>query len=237
MSDTADTELSAIQALSSALGDPTRREIYIYVRANGPVTAQEIGRQFHLHPNVARHHLDRLAAGGYLVVGQHKDPRPQVGRPSKQYEAAGTPLLAEGVLTQGELLARLLDKALAMIEPATAERLAYEVGHGYGAELGRRMNGDDATRSIRASLQLVADALTRNGFSSRRSGEELALENRACPFGELVAQHPVLCATERGIIEGLLSSVAIDGSDARVEPRRGDVCEVTIHPVAIRSAR
>jgi len=237
MRDTSDSELSVIQALSSALGDPTRREIYIYVRAHGPVTAQEVGRQFHLHPNVARHHLDRLAASGYLVVGHHKDPRPQVGRPSKQYEAAATPLLAEGMATQGELLARLLDKALAMIDPATVEQLAYEVGHGYGVELGRRMNGDDATRSIQASLQLVADALTRNGFSSRRSGDQLALENRACPFGTLVADHPVLCATERGIIEGLLASVAIDGTDARVEPRRGEVCEVTIHPVAIRSAR
>ena len=52
---------------------PTRRGIYLFCREHaGPdsdgVTAAQVAEQFGLHPNVARHHLDKLAAGGYLEV-------------------------------------------------------------------------------------------------------------------------------------------------------------------------
>ena len=224
----------AVQALSQALGDPTRREIYLYVREHGSVTAQEIGRQFQLHPNVARHHLDRLAASGYVEAGVDRDTTPQVGRPSKRYRSTGAPLLVDGIGEQAALLGRLLARALEMLDNQSVERLAYEVGFDYGHEIGLQMNGQAATKSIAASLKLVADALTRNGFSSSEDSRDdsLGLKNRSCPFGSLVADHPVLCVTESGIIEGLLESLAIDGDLARAEPVRGGMrgCEVRIYP-------
>ena len=58
----------AVAAVTSAFGDPTRREIYLHVRSNPGATASEVATAFSLHPNVARHHLDRLSAGGYLEV-------------------------------------------------------------------------------------------------------------------------------------------------------------------------
>jgi len=60
---------SQVSAITSAFGDPTRRAVYLYVRdANEGVTATQVAEQFEVHPNVARHHLDKLAAGGYLEV-------------------------------------------------------------------------------------------------------------------------------------------------------------------------
>ena len=61
---------SAVTAISAAFGDPTRRDIYLYAHscAEG-VTATETAEHFELHPNVARHHLDKLASGGYVEVG------------------------------------------------------------------------------------------------------------------------------------------------------------------------
>ena len=60
---------AAVAAVTSAFGDPTRRDIYLFVRTSEPgVTAAEVAERFELHPNVARHHLDKLAAGGYLDV-------------------------------------------------------------------------------------------------------------------------------------------------------------------------
>ena len=64
---------SAVTAITSAFGDPTRRDIYLFVHersdADGDgVTAAEVAERFELHPNVARHHLDKLAGGGYLEV-------------------------------------------------------------------------------------------------------------------------------------------------------------------------
>ena len=56
---------AAVAAITSAFGDPSRRRIFLHVRASdGGVTAAEVAERFELHPNVARHHLDKLAAGG-----------------------------------------------------------------------------------------------------------------------------------------------------------------------------
>ncbi|HET7924316.1 MAG TPA: hypothetical protein VFL30_05420 [Rhodanobacteraceae bacterium] len=46
----------------------------------------EVAERFELHPNVARHHLEKLAAGGYLDVelARHES----AGRPSKRYRAS-----------------------------------------------------------------------------------------------------------------------------------------------------
>ena len=84
----------SIGDLTASLGDPTRRAIYIAVRQSAePVTSSSVAEIFQLHPNVARHHLDRLAADGYLRV-THRRPSgrsgPGAGRPAKCYEAAVT---------------------------------------------------------------------------------------------------------------------------------------------------
>ena len=56
-------------AITSAFGDPTRREIYLFAHAaDAGVTATEVAERFALHPNVARHHLDKLVAGGYVDI-------------------------------------------------------------------------------------------------------------------------------------------------------------------------
>ena len=77
---------AAVSAVTAAFGDPTRRDIYLLVRAGAQgMTAAEIAEQFELHPNVARHHLEKLTAGGYLTVelARHES----AGRPSKRYRA------------------------------------------------------------------------------------------------------------------------------------------------------
>ena len=54
-----DSNFSAtVTAVTAAFGDPTRREIYLYVRSNPGTTSSEVATRFSLHPNVARHHLE-----------------------------------------------------------------------------------------------------------------------------------------------------------------------------------
>ena len=75
---------AAVSAVTAAFGDPTRRDIYLLVRAGTQgMTAAEVAEHFELHPNVARHHLEKLTAGGYLTVelARHES----AGRPSKRY--------------------------------------------------------------------------------------------------------------------------------------------------------
>ena len=68
-------------AVTAAFGDPTRREIYLFVRSNPGATASEVATRFSLHPNVARHHLDRLATGGYVEVTMERARAPAPAAP------------------------------------------------------------------------------------------------------------------------------------------------------------
>ena len=83
-----DDEFSAaVVAVTTAFGDPTRREIYLFARDHERgVTAADVAEHFALHPNVARHHLDKLAAGGYVEV--FVDRPGAAGRPSKRYRGS-----------------------------------------------------------------------------------------------------------------------------------------------------
>jgi predicted ArsR family transcriptional regulator len=65
-----------VSAITDAFGDPTRRSIYLFVKecsgdrteSDLGVTASMVAAEVGVHANVARHHLDKLAAGGYLEV-------------------------------------------------------------------------------------------------------------------------------------------------------------------------
>ena len=137
-----------VSAVTNAFGDPTRREIYLFVRDAGRagVTAGEVAERFELHPNVARHHLEKLTGGGYLVV---EIAKPAVdgaaraaGRPSKRYLAGPLDATLALPLKHDDLLGGLLARALDALGAEQAEALADEVGFEYGTHA-RRAHGSD----------------------------------------------------------------------------------------------
>lgn len=229
---------SVVSALSAAFGDPTRRSIYLFSREHeGGVTASEVARTFDLHPNVARHHLDKLAAGGYLEVAVARSSPTGAGRPSKHYRATGKADEIDLPVRHDDVLVMLLGRALSMIPPERAEAMAEEVGIEYGRVLARAM-GDlgDSQRSVRTALHAVADALSAHGFAAHaeKRNNELAIVASHCPFGDAVAQNPVICAVDRGMIKGLVSellpgapetSVALQSSMARGD----EACVTGLH--------
>jgi predicted ArsR family transcriptional regulator len=201
---------AAVEAITSAFGDSTRRGIYLFVRDNEGVSAGDVAEHFALHPNVARHHLDKLAAGGHLQVSvDHAGSA--VGRPSKRYKARVDD--HSTVPThRDDLLVLLLARLLPLVEPVEAERVAHEVGSEYGRTLGVQMAPGDASRSIRSAMQAVADALTAHGFAAHASSkpEGNTIARGHCPFGNAALENPVLCAADRGLVEGLLSVLCED---------------------------
>jgi predicted ArsR family transcriptional regulator len=210
---------AAVAAVTSAFGDPTRREIYLHVRSRPGATASEVASAFSLHPNVARHHLDRLAAGGYLAVTLERAADGGAGRPSKHYRAAegpGSDPTVELVGRRDELLVSLLAAALTMLGPDEAERMAERVGEGYGRLLAERMEPGEGQRSLRAAMHAIADALTAHGFAAHAEdrGASTAVVAEHCPFGEAAMAHPVICAVDRGMVRGLLSSLCGMADDA-----------------------
>lgn len=226
-----DDEFSAtVSAVTSAFGDPTRRRIYLHVRERpAGVTASEVALHFDLHANVARHHLDKLAAGGYLTVFV---PRTGggAGRPSKHYRPSAEGALLAPPQRGNDLLITLLGRALAMLPPAEAEAMAEQVGEDYGRRLAAGMSSGEGQRSSRVALHAIADALTAHGFEAHAEarGGSLALIKESCPFFDTARQHPVICAVDRGMVRGMLSGLSgatvLDDSGSRA---RGDEVCVT----------
>jgi predicted ArsR family transcriptional regulator len=201
---------AAVAAVTSAFGDPTRRQIYLFVRdCDAGVTASEVADRFALHSNVARHHLDKLAAGGYLEVFVNRQGGGGAGRPSKRYRTSAQATGVEAPRRGDDLLIMLLGEALALIPAAQAERMAEVVGEDYGRRLAGQMSTGDGHRSFRAALHAIADALTAHGFEAHAEarGGSLALIKDACPFFDTAKQHPVICAVDRGMVRGMLSGL------------------------------
>ncbi|HLT16027.1 MAG TPA: helix-turn-helix domain-containing protein [Acidimicrobiales bacterium] len=233
---------SAVTAITSAFGDPTRREIYLFVhRASEPgddgepgrgVTAAEVAEQFLLHPNVARHHLDKLAAGGYVEVATGRTGT-GAGRPSKRYRVTEPEMSLELPVRHDDLLVTLLGKALSLIPADQAEAMAEEVGLEYGKALAASLGTTPVTeqaegrataqRSLRAALHTVADALTAHGFAAHaeRHGNGLRIVSDHCPFGGAAIEHPVICAVDRGLVRGMLGAL-YGQADAATDETRVD---------------
>ncbi len=227
---------AAVSAITNAFGDPTRRAIYLHAHEAGEdgVTAAQVAEHFGLHPNVARHHLDKLAAGGYLEVAVGK-PGSGAGRPSKRYRASGERLSLDAPVRADDLVLTLLGRALALLPRAEAELMAEEVGEEYGRALaagmtGRTTDSDSAGvhRSFRSALHAVADALTAHGFAAHTDSRnnELRIINNHCPFGEVAMEHPVICAVDRGMVKGMLSALYGETEPAITTslPRGDDMC-------------
>jgi predicted ArsR family transcriptional regulator len=213
---------AAVAAVTSAFGDPTRREIYLHVRSHPGATASEVAAAFSVHPNVARHHLDRLASGGYLEVTLERPPSGGAGRPSKRFRAAegpdGDPTL-DFVMHRDDLIVALLAQALELLGPVEAERMAERLGEDYGRELAERMEPGEGQRSVRAAMHAIADALTAHGFAAHAEdrGDSTAVVAEHCPFGEAATQHPVICAVDRGMVRGLLAGLCGTTADEPVQ--------------------
>ncbi len=205
---------ATVSAITDAFGDPTRRRIYLFVRDLGGaqgLTAAAVADEVGVHPNVARHHLDKLAAGGYLEVQTAKVAGSGAGRPSKRYLAIAD-AITEFPVRSDDLVLSLLGRALSRLSPVDAEQMAEEVGAEYGRAMAAGLSGDaieTGHRSMRSAIQAVADALTAHGFAAHADNRnnQLRIINDHCPFGDVALEHPVICAVDRGMVRGMLSEL------------------------------
>lgn len=223
---------SAVTAIASAFGDPTRRDIFLHVheRPDG-VTASEVAERFELHANVARHHLDKLTAGGYLEVSVERPEGGGAGRPSKRYRPTEHEMSLDINVRHDDVLVSLLGRALEALPPATAEALAEEVGEEYGRAMAGAL-GSEGPRSFRTALHAVADALTAHGFAAHaeKHGNELRIVSEHCPFGGAAVEHPVICAVDRGMVKGMLGALYGDTSPVTESsiPTGGEICVTAV---------
>lgn len=204
---------ATVSAITSAFGDPTRRAVYLYVReSDNGATAAQVAEHFNLHPNVARHHLDKLSAGSYVEASVEKPYGGGAGRPSKHYRCVGPSPLEAPIVRSDDLVLSLLGNALELLPRAEAEMMAEKVGAQYGRILATGLSSEDlehGQRSLKSAMQTVADALTAHGFAAHTDhrNNQLRIVNNHCPFGDVAIEHPVICAVDRGMVKGMLGAL------------------------------
>ncbi len=204
-----------VGALTASLGDTTRRVVYIAVRsAAEPVTVSEVAALFDLHPNVARHHLDRLVTDGWLQV-THRRPGlrsgPGAGRPAKLYEATTKEVSLEFPRRRYDLLSELLVRVVERLSPDGAAEVAEQIGREYGRQLADEVGlPDDAGFDV--AVTAVAKAMMGVGFETEARPDDRTLLTRFCPFGDTAANHPeIVCRIDQGIVRGLLEAAREPG--------------------------
>ena len=228
-----DTLERRISDLTSALGDPTRRAVYIAVREAGePLTTAKVAALFDIHPNVARHHLDRLATDGYVRVSEDTKPS-GAGRPAKTYEPTTKEVSVHFAPRRFEMLTEMLFEVLEQLQPANVSEVAEEVGRNYGERLAAEI-GAPTDPGYDEAVQAVATAMTGLGFSVDPDIEGQRLLTTHCPFGETATNHPeVICSLDRGIVKGLFGALSFPCNPV-IYPHQdlADDC-VTAVPVSI----
>lgn len=218
--------------LTSTLGDPTRRSIYLMVRESvEPMTAAHIAAAFDIHANVARHHLDRLADEGYLEVARRRPEGqngPGAGRPAKCYTSTDKEIELQFPSRRYDLLADLLIRVVRRLEPERASEIAAQVGHEYGVELASTLELPEA--GFDSVLAAVQQAMVNVGFAVATDATNRQLLMSHCPFGRTAFDHPeVVCALDRGIVNGLMEALH-HATNSVTAPKAawGDDCVTTV---------
>lgn len=222
----------ALSDLTSTLGDPTRRSIYLTVRESAePMTAAQIATAFNIHANVARHHLDRLADEGYLEVTRKRPDGqngPGAGRPAKCYTSTNKEIELQFPARRYDLLADLLIRVIQRLEPERASEIAAQVGHEYGVELAGTLELPDA--GFDSALTAVQQAMVNVGFAVNTNTNDRQLLMSHCPFGRTAFDHPeVVCSLDRGIVNGLMEALH-HSTDTITAPKEnwGEDCVTTV---------
>jgi predicted ArsR family transcriptional regulator len=224
-----------ISDLTAALGDPTRRAIYIAVRESAePMTASKVASLFDIHPNVARHHLDRLTADGWLKTTQQPGAGgPGAGRPARGYKTTTKEVTVHFAPRRFEMLTEMLFKVLEELAPEDVSAVAEKVGRAYGERLASEIGGSDDP-GYEAAVQAVAVAMTGLGFSMDPDVEGQRLLTSHCPFGETATNHPeVICSLDRGIVAGLFGGLSVNCNPVVIPHKDLDEDCVTRVPVSI----
>jgi predicted ArsR family transcriptional regulator len=205
--------------LAAALGDPTRRGIFITARETAdPVTAGQIAEIFGIHPNVARHHLDRLVEDGYLAVSERRPTGRGAGRPAKAYEPTDKEIVVSYPARRYDLLAELLVRVVERLAPEEAVEVAEQVGRDYGRELAFEV-GMPEEEGFDEAVRALTRAMAGVGFGIAAGEDERRLLTRHCPFGTAAVDHPeIVCSIDQGIVRGLLESTGIDADPVVVNP-------------------
>ena len=218
-----------VEALS-ALDEPVRRKLFLFVEGHGEVSRDQAARGTGVSRALAAFHLDKLVEAGLLEATFRRlsgRTGPGAGRPSKLYRRSQLQLDITLPQRRYEWAAQVLARALGgSASPETTEALR-TIARAHGEGIGR----DLPKPSPKAPpLRAAARALATCGFDPALAPEgQLVLRN--CPFASLrEGCRDVVCGMNLALIQGVMAGLGVEGVSAALEPQPETCC------VALRAA-
>lgn len=198
-----------IEEITGALGDATRRGIYIMVReSHDPITAGQISESFQIHANVARHHLDKLLADGFIRLSTIPVETPTAGRPAKRYEVTDKSVSVQYSAHKYDRLAELLARVIDELDDGRSAAVAHDVGRRYGRELGAEI-GLPHDEGFEMAALAVARSMMGTGLGASTVPSENRIVAQFCPLCDTGQNQPnVVIQIDQGIVQGLLEAAA-----------------------------
>ena len=209
----ADEFNAAVTAVTNAFGDPTRREIYLFVRDDGArgVTAPSRRRALRAAPErrpPPPREARPVAATSFVEVGRRETDTAvrTAGRPSKRYCAVQLDSTLSLPLKHDDVLAGLLARALDALGPDEADALADDVGYEYG-DAARRADGPDrrpplGARRARRRRRRAHRTRVRRARRRRTAASSASCRSAARSARPRTRYPHVVCALDRGMIRG-----------------------------------
>lgn len=215
----------------SALTDPSRRQMYAFIRRAGrAVTRDEAAASIGISRKLAAFHLDKLVDAG-LLRARYGTPGAQrrVGRQAKVYEPTDIQIAVTIPERRHELLADLLLQGVLNQHPG---RSAAEAATEAATTQGRRLGEEERDRSRpgrlgpERALTLCGNMLDACGYEPvRESPTQIRLRN--CPFHPLAAKATdLVCELNQAFLAGYLDGLGATSVQAVLAPRSGECCVV-----------
>lgn len=199
--------------LANVLSDETRYSIYrhlFYSTANR-VTVQDVAREFSIHPNVARMHLEKLLEAG-LVEASLEKPGSSGGRPARAYGLADYAIGFHFPPRNYRLLSIIAIEALATMGEAGAETLS-NAAFAYGSSTAQKYLANNGFSGVEKPdsqlLESLNDLLGNMDLrpAVHREVEGFTLFIRHCTFKEVAREHPdLVCRLHRSFLQGIIAT-------------------------------
>jgi len=216
----------------AALGDPIRRNLYLYVSAQpAPVSRDQASDALGLARHTAKFHLEKLAEEGLLDTSFKRLSErrgPGAVRPTKLYTRSSRQLsvtLPERRYdVAGQLLASAIDRATTD-GTAVTDAVTAAAAH-WGRTIGDLARATAGSRpSPERLIDSTSEALADYGYEPQRAGDTIVLGN--CPFDTLAREHPQLvCGMNLTIMAAVTDRVGTSGLTARLDPAPDRCCVV-----------
>jgi predicted ArsR family transcriptional regulator len=181
----------------------TRDEVARLLLEQGPATAATLGAKLRLSPAAVRRHLDTLESEG-LVELRHRQPLGPRGRgrPARTYALteAGRESFPHAYDDLAAAALRFLAQTHgdAAVEAFADSRVAF-LQERYGPAIA-------AAGNATARLDILAQALTNEGYAASTGEHPGQLCQHHCPVAHVAAEFPQLCEAETRAFERLLGT-------------------------------